>query len=323
MNIAYSLTYGFAYMVSLLPYRALYVLSDLAFPIVYYVIRYRRRVVRKNLTSSFPEKSEKEIKRIEKDFYHWLCDYVGETYKLLTLSREELQKHLEIRGMEKVEECFSNGQSCAALLGHYCNWEYLSTVSVYMKEWGEKAVAGLIYHPLRSASMDRLFIKLREHSGGTCIPKNEILRRLVALRNEGKMSLFGYILDQSPKWENIHLWLPFLNHDTPVFTGAERIVRKMGNAAFYMRMERPERGRYVGTFELMSDGKEELPENELTRRAFELLEADIRRNPQFYLWTHNRWKRTHEAYNQRIAEGKLKARSCPRQEQREKTTSET
>lgn len=309
MNIAYKLTYGLVYMVSLLPYRVLYVLSDMMFPLVYYVVRYRRKVVRYNLTSSFPEKSEKEIKRIEKDFYHWLCDYVGETFKLLTISREELLQHLEIRGIDKVLDYFSKGQPCATFLGHNCNWEYLTTVSVFMKEWEEKAVAGIIYHPLRSDIMDRLFIKIREHSGGTCIPKKDILRHLATYRRDGKMSLLGYVLDQSPKWENIHLWLPFLNHDTPVFTGAERIVRKMGNAVFYTRLERPKRGRYVYTFELISDCPQQMPEYELTHRAFELLEADIRRNPQFYLWTHNRWKRTHEEYNQRIAEGKLKAKS--------------
>ena len=117
------------------------------------------------------------------------------------------------------------------------------------------------------------------------------------------MSLFGYIADQNPKWENIHLWLPFLNHDTPVFTGAERIVRKMNNAVFYVDMERPERGKYISTFKRMSDAPGQLEEYELTRQFFQMLEETIRRAPQYYLWTHNRWKRTHEEFDRRKDEG--------------------
>jgi KDO2-lipid IV(A) lauroyltransferase len=174
-----------------------------------------------------------------------------------------------------------------------------------MSRWKEttnerqSAVMGLIYHPLRNKAFDRLFIQLRQKKQGTCIPKKEILRYLAKYRKEQRMSLFGYIADQNPKWENIHLWLPFLNHDTPVFTGAERIVRKMNNAVFYVDMERPERGKYICTFKRMSDAPGQLEEYELTRQFFQMLEETIRRAPQYYLWTHNRWKRTHEEYLRR------------------------
>ena len=122
------------------------------------------------------------------------------------------------------------------------------------------------------------------------------------------MSLFGYIADQSPKWENIHLWLPFMNHDTAVFTGAERITRKMQDAVVYVDLERPRRGLYVCTLHLITDRPQDLPPNELTRLSFQWLEKSIRRAPQYYLWTHNRWKRTHEEYDRLVNEGKLKAR---------------
>ena len=121
------------------------------------------------------------------------------------------------------------------------------------------------------------------------------------------MSIFGYISDQDPKWQNIHLWLPFLHHDTPVFTGAERIMRKMNNAIFYVDMSRPCRGYYTMTYRLITKEPQKLAEHEVTRRFFAMLEETIRREPAYWLWTHNRWKRSHEEFDRRfkIVNGKV------------------
>ena len=129
------------------------------------------------------------------------------------------------------------------------------------------------------------------------MPKQDILRHLVTLRREQRHSLFGYISDQAPRWHNIHLWIDFLGHDTPVFTGGERIMRKMDDAVFYVEMERPCRGRYICTFKLVSEHASQEPENQITVRFFQMLEETIRHQPAFYLWTHNRWKRTHEEFD--------------------------
>lgn len=289
----YKVVYFIFYLISLLPYRALYVLSDFFYLIIYYVARYRRTVVRRNITTSFPEKTAREHLDIERRFYHWLCDYFVETIKLITVSRQELLRHIEFRNAGQIEQYFDKGQSCAAILGHYCNWELLSATGLAFERHNE-AVCGLIYHPLRSQVFDRLFIKIRQSMGGLCIPKRDILRYLVSFRSQGLMNLFGYIADQTPKYSNIHLWLPFLNHDTPVFTGAERLMRKMNNAVFYVDMERPRRGKYICTFRLMTDNPAAEPEYAITRRFFEMLEETIRRDPPCYLWSHNRWKRKRE-----------------------------
>lgn len=289
----YKVVYFIFYLISLLPYRALYVLSDFFYLIIYYVARYRRTVVRRNITTSFPEKTAREHLDIERRFYHWLCDYFVETIKLITVSRQELLRHIEFRKAGQIEQYFDKGQSCAAILGHYCNWELLSATGLAFERHNE-AVCGLIYHPLRSQVFDRLFIKIRQSMGGLCIPKRDILRYLVSFRSQGLMNLFGYIADQTPKYSNIHLWLPFLNHDTPVFTGAERLMRKMNNAVFYVDMERPRRGKYICTFRLMTDNPAAEPEYAITRRFFEMLEETIRRDPPCYLWSHNRWKRKRE-----------------------------
>lgn len=292
----YNIIYGIFYLVSKLPYRALYVISDIANLVLYYIVRYRRDIVRRNITSAFPEKSLEECISIERGFYKWFCDYFVETVKLMSVSRQELLSRIEFRGIDKIEECFDRGQTCAGILGHYGNWELLSATGLVIKKHPE-AVIGLIYHPLRSQLFDRLFINMRQSMGGVCVPKKDILRYLVSFRSQNLMNLFGYIADQAPRYRNIHLWLPFLNHDTPVFTGAERIMRKMNNAVFYIDVERPERGKYIYTFKLMTDKPGEMPEFEITKKFFVMLEQTIRREPRFYLWSHNRWKRTREEFD--------------------------
>lgn len=292
----YNIIYGIFYLVSKLPYRALYVISDIANLVLYHIVRYRRDIVRRNITSAFPEKSLEECISIERGFYKWFCDYFVETVKLMSVSRQELLSRIEFRGIDKIEECFDRGQTCAGILGHYGNWELLSATGLVIKKHPE-AVIGLIYHPLRSQLFDRLFINMRQSMGGVCVPKKDILRYLVSFRSQNLMNLFGYIADQAPRYRNIHLWLPFLNHDTPVFTGAERIMRKMNNAVFYIDVERPKRGKYIYTFKLMTDKPGEMPEFEITKKFFVMLEQTIRREPRFYLWSHNRWKRTREEFD--------------------------
>lgn len=296
--MVYHIVYILFRLLSVLPFRVLFWLSDLFYLIIYKVIGYRVDVVRKNLQSSFPEKTIKERRQIERDFYHWLCDYFFETIKLLDMSHEEMLSHIEFRGAEQIEQCIAEGQSVAVMLGHYCNWEYLSAAKLMWKNCPD-TVVGLIYHPLRNKVMDRIFFELRSRMGGTCIPKNDILRYLVKYSKEKKSTAFGYISDQSPKWENIHLWVDFLNQKTPVFTGAERIARKMKDAVFYVDMDRVARGKYVCTYKPITREPEKMEEFELTREVFRQLEETIRRRPHLYLWSHNRWKRTYEEYLQR------------------------
>ena len=143
----------------------------------------------------------------------------------------------------------------------------------------EGSVLGLIYKPLSNDVMDYIFYKLRSHAHGVAIPKKDILRYLVKYKREGVMNLFGYIADQAPKWENIHLWIPFMGHETGVFTGAERIMRKMNDAVYYVEMGRPRRGYYTCTLRLITKEPNTLEEYEITRRFFKMLEENIRQHP--------------------------------------------
>ena len=299
-RIQYILIYGICYSISLLPFRALYCLSDVLYLILYKIFGYRRKVVRQNLASSFPEKSKEELRTIEHQFFHWLCDYCVESLKLLSISRKELDKRFILTNPELITGTFEEGQSVAAILGHYCNWEWLTCVG---KDFtNPKYKVGLVYHPLYNKAMERVFRKVRSSVGGVPIPKQDTLRYLVNYKREGIYSIFGYVSDQTPKWENIHLWLPFLNHDTPVFTGGERIMRKMNNAVVYVEMTRPKRGYYTCTYHLITKDPNSLPDYEITKIFFRMLEETIKKNPQYYLWSHKRWKRTHEEYNRRFGD---------------------
>ena len=304
------IVYVLFYTLSLLPFRILYGMADIGYVLLYYIIRYRRGVVRKNLVTAFPEKSIDDIKTIERKFYHWFCDYFLEAIKLLSISDKELRRRFTIINSEEVEQCFQEGQDVAAILGHYCNWEWLSCVGMNLPPERE---TGLIYHPLRNKTFDYLFRKLRSHERNShVIPKKAILRYVVTKKREGVRNICGYISDQGPKWTNIHLWLPFLNHEyTPVFTGGERIMRKMNNAVFYVEMSRPKRGYYTATYKLITREPNTLPADDITRRFFCLLEETIRQEPAFYLWSHNRWKRTKEEFDRRfqVINGKVVERA--------------
>lgn len=309
MNILYRLLYGCWYVLSLLPMWLHYLISDVLYVVVRYVVRYRRGIVRKNLSTAFPEKSASELKEIERGFYHFFCDYMVESVKLMTMGRENLRRRMQFKGAEQVAECIANGQSCAIYLGHYCNWEWVTTLPLWVPA---EAQCGQIYRPLENEAFDRLYLSLRQRFGSECISMRDTLRRIIDLRRKNRPAVIGFISDQIPHWVNMHHWRTFLSHpDTPVFTGTERIARQTGYAVFYLEMQRVKRGYYTGEFKLITKDPASLPEYELTDRYFDLLEATIRRAPQYWLWSHNRWKRTREDFDRwfEVVDGKIRERA--------------
>lgn len=307
MKILYYLTLAVWYSLSLLPLRVHYLLSDCLFWILYGMIGYRKRVVRSNLASSFPEKTEAELQQIERGFYHFFCDYLVESIKLLTISHEELKRRLVFKGTETINEVVESGQSCAVYLGHYCNWEWITSLPLWVTA---KAQCGQIYHPIENKDFDRLFLRLRQRMGAVCIPMQDTLRKILEYRQQGQPVVIGYISDQKPHWVNIHHWVDFLHHDTPVLTGTERIARKVKHAVFYLDVRRIRRGYYEAEFRLITREPQQMPEYRLTDIYYEMLEASIRRAPEFWLWSHKRWARTREEFNERfeVIDGKVIAK---------------
>ena len=296
MRLLYYVIYSLWFLLSLLPLRIHYMLSDLLYLIIYRLIHYRVAVVRKNIQESFPEKDADEQLAIERGFYHWFCDYLAESVKLLTMSRSQMRRRMVFKGTDVVDEVVRNGQSCAVYLGHYCNWEWITSLPLWVTP---EAQCGQIYHVLENQEFDKLFLKLRQRWGAVCIPMAETLRRLIQYRQANQPVVIGYIGDQVPFWNNIHHWCQFLNHDTPVLTGTERLARQTGQAAFYLDVRRLRRGYYEADFKLITREPKQLAEFELTDIYFRMLEESIRRDPACYLWSHNRWKRTREEFNLR------------------------
>jgi len=296
MRLFYYVIYSLWFLLSLLPLRIHYMLSDLLYLIIYKLIHYRIGVVRKNIQESFPEKDEDELLAIERGFYHWFCDYLAESIKLLTMSRSQMRRRMVFKGTEVVNEVVRSGQSCAVYLGHYCNWEWITSLPLWVTP---EAQCGQIYHVLENQEFDKLFLKLRQRWGAVCIPMAETLRRLIQYKQANKPVVIGYIGDQVPFWNNIHHWCQFLNHDTPVLTGTERLARQTGHAAFYLDVRRLRRGYYEAEFKLITREPKQQAEFELTDIYFRMLEESIRRDPACYLWSHNRWKRTREEFNLR------------------------
>ena len=293
-KILYYIVFTLWYIISLLPLRVLYVLSDVLYLVLYRIVGYRRRTVWTNIVTAFPEMTAEEHHDVERGFYHFFCDYMVESIKLLTMSEAEMKRRMVFKCAERINEVVESGQSCAVYLGHYCNWEWITSLPLWVTP---KAQCGQIYHPLENKDFDKLFLRMRQRFGAKCIAMNNTLREMVRYRKEGQPVVIGYISDQVPMWQNIHHWCNFLHHDTPVLTGTERIARSMNHAVFYMEVSRVKRGYYEVEFKLVTREPDKMPEYAVTDRYFQLLEDTIRKCPELWLWSHNRWKRTREKFN--------------------------
>ena len=289
--LKYKLVYGFFFTLSLLPFGFLYAVAALLCPFVYHVIKYRRGIVRKNLTNAFPQKNQKEIIKIEHDFYRFFCNYFVETIKLLSISKKEMKKRMTFCGLDEMEKALNEHDFCFVYLGHYGNWEWMSSMVL----WTSSNVhCAQIYHKLRSNSFNKLFLDMRSRFGGENISKNNTLRRVLSLKKEGKKTIIGFISDQIPKQINIHDWVTFLNQETGVFTGTERIAKKIDAAVFYGDMRLKSRGYYNCTFRPITLDSRSYPDFKITELYMSLLEQTISQSPAFWLWSHNRWKRKRE-----------------------------
>ncbi len=294
MNILYRLAYGIWFLLSLLPLRVLYIISDVFYFLLAKVVRYRHRVIEKNVRESFPSLSDIERREIIGNFYAWLCDYFVETLKLMTMSQREMMRRMKFKGTEQVNQILSEGQSVGVYLGHYGQWEWITSLPYWITAKGQ---CTQLYHPLENKLFDKLFCEVREKRNAKCIPMSESLRKMAQFRAQGMPIVVGYISDQVPFWNNIHHWLDFLHHDTPVITGTERIMKAAHQAVFYGDVRRIRRGYYTCEFQLITREPKAFPDFKLTDTYFHLLEESIHRDPSLYLWSHNRWKRTHEEFN--------------------------
>ena len=282
----YLLLYTLIRIHAMLPLRCLYVISDILFPITYYIARYRRKVVRQNLTECFPEKSEKEIVQLEKRFYHHFCDYIVESVKQAAITEEEVLSRTLITNMEVMNEWEKKGRSAIIMLGHYGNWEWFSSINYRLNT----TQSGQIYRQLKSPVMDKIFLQIRSVYGAISIEKKKTMREILMLKRQKKQVLIGFLSDQSPSRNNLIYWTNFLNRETSILVGAERIAQKADLDVFYFDVRKTGRGKYEAEIKVITENPTETREFEITEKYARLMEETILRDPAYWLWTHKRWK---------------------------------
>lgn len=274
-------------LLSSIPFSVLYVLSDGLFYVIYYVVRYRRPVVRRNLTESFPEKSEQEIIRIEKGFYHYFTDQVLESIKMATISPKEMRKRMKFVNLDAVSAVLHGGQSIALYMGHYGNWEWVSSLPLHLEN---NVDAVQIYHQLRNENMDRLILRNRGRMGAISVEMRKTARYITDMVSAHRVSIVGFIADQSPKKREVRHFTPFLRHSVPVLTGTEKIIKHYGLEAWFLNVKRVKRGYYEAEFVQLHEDPTSLPDFQLTALYYQMLEQMIEACPELYLWTHKRFK---------------------------------
>ena len=241
------------------------------------------------MAASFPELTEKERRALECRFYHHFTDYIVETIKLGAISHEELLRRAVILNPELVDRLMHEGHPLVIILmGHCGNWEWFTGSGRFFRQ----ARLYQIYRPLSSKAFDRLFIDLRTRFGSQGIPKNDVVREMIRLKQLKERALSIFIADQTPSKANLHYWTDFLHQDTPFLTGVERIARKLDVPVIYVDVERPKRGYYTAEFEILTKHAKETPENWITEQFARRMEKNILRAPEYWLWTHKRWKYT-------------------------------
>ena len=294
-------------MLSLLPLRLLYLLSDIFWLISYILppVRYRRRIVRKNLKASFPEKSDAELRAVERRFYRNFFDMVMEMLKLASISPRQISKRIEVINGDLFREPILAGKSVVVYMGHTGNWEWMTSLPLKFLDMGDKIPQFCqIYHQLENPVADKLMLKLRGRFGSESIPMEKTLRRFLEYRKEGCPFVVAMIADQVPLWWNIHYWTDFMNQYTPVFTGAERLIRSLDLVPLYASIIRTKRGHYQFVLQPIVESTDGLPPFTITERYMRMLEQDITKEPDSWLWSHNRWKRTWEGYQDWLASRK-------------------
>ena len=291
--IAYIFAYSFVWLLHLLPERILYLLSDLLYLLMYYVAGYRKKVVYRNLEKAFPEYDKLEIKRIAKKFFRHLSDLMLESAVSHFYSESLALKKITYKNPELLNELYGKGKQVMAVLGHYGNWEYMSSLGLVIDY---PVVA--IYKPLRNKYFDRMVQKNRNTFEVITVPMDKIARKLIEYHKSNTPVLTLNLGDQRPRYHQIQYWTKFMGRDTPMFLGTEKLARKLDAAVVFLKIRKLKRGRYEMEAELICESPESLKPFEITNRHVAILEDMIREEPAYWLWSHKRWKHSYQKYKQ-------------------------
>ena len=282
--LVFILVYPLIWLISILPFPLLYLFSDFIFVLLYYVFGYRKKVVRANLALAFPEKTVQERKYIEKKHYRHLSDIFMEMLKTFTISNKALAKHYKYTNLEIFDQLDEN-QSVIIVGGHYNNWEWVVQLPQFVKYEGYAA-----YAKIENPFFEKVIKKSREQFGSKFIKTYHFIKQFERNKAEGVLSVTGLLSDQSPIYHKTKFWTKFMGVCVPTHVGAEVLAKKSNQAYMYIQVDKVKRGYYEVSFELITDKPNDYTDFELTETFIRRLEKTIYAAPEYYFWTHKRWK---------------------------------
>ena len=283
--LAFVLIYPLLWFVSILPFRLLYAVSDMLFVVLYYVVGYRKKTVEENLKLVFPEKSEAERKRITKQFFRHLCDMILEAIKSMNISVEDMKARFKFTNIEVIQDYEKRQKSIALMCAHYGSWEWIFILQAYTSH-----LTFAIYKKLNNIYFDKLIRKIRARYDSYLITTKDSIDILTDNKKKGLITINGFAADQSPKKEKAYHWNTFMGIEVPVHTGAEMLSKKLDMPVVFFSVKRIKRGFYETTFQTLAEHPNDFKDYEITDQFLKLVEQQIHDEPQYYLWTHKRWK---------------------------------
>ncbi|MDA8685444.1 lysophospholipid acyltransferase family protein [Robiginitalea sp.] len=284
-RLVFLLSFPLLWIIAHTPFNGIYRISNGLYFLLYRVFSYRKTVVRNNLELVFPEKSKSERLQLEKDFFRHLCDLFLETIKFMGISRSEIEAHFEFINISELQRLEKDGKSVVLLFPHYANWEWAITLDIYSKLKGYG-----IYQPLANRHFDKLVRKIRSNFGTTLISTKETQQIMSENAQKNQPALYGIIGDQSPRPTKAYHWGEFLGIRVPMHTGAEFLAKTHNLAVVFLKVRKIARGKYTGELITLAENPEAFQNYQITDAFFRETERAILEQPQYYLWTHRRWK---------------------------------
>jgi len=289
--LVYILIYPILWFISILPFRLFYMVSDIAYIIIYYIVGYRKKTVSNNLKLVFPDKSDKDLTAIKKKFYKHMCDMFLEMIKSITISETQLNKRFIIKNPEELKRLEALNKSIITMYGHYASYEW----SVVIENNTSFSGYG-IYKRIANKYFDALVRRIRSKYNTTLIHTKEAISRIVENEAIGHKSIIAFLSDQSPKNNKLNYWSKFMNIEVPCFTSAEMLAKKLDLSVTYLKINKVKRGYYEAEFVPLADSARDFDDYQITNKFIAALEKQIYAAPEYYLWTHKRWKHRNKVH---------------------------
>ncbi|MEW7290791.1 lysophospholipid acyltransferase family protein [Aquimarina sp. 2304DJ70-9] len=283
--LIYRLVYPILWVISILPWPLFYMFSTGVYYVTYYIIGYRKKAVTENLMLVFPKKSKKEIYKIRKRFYKHMCDMFLEMVKTISISKEELSKRFKILNPDTLRTLESNNKSIMVLIAHYASYEW----SIAVQFLGGFPIVG-VYKKLANPYFDQLVNRIRGRFDARLISKHNTVREITRDKVQGKLCAYGLVTDQSPRLKNTIYWTDFMDILVPVYPAGEKLAKRMDMPVVYLKVEKVKRGYYEAEFIPITKNPKDCEDYYITKKYLRLLESQIHNQPEYYLWTHKRWK---------------------------------